>query len=397
MDNNKKTLGVGVRNITPQWALPLAGFAHRLDPIAEVASPLYLKCFYFTDGSVQTLIINADLIWWGNALVKEIKKAIGEKWGVAESSILLHGTHTHCGPQTSVEVSEELGKVDFSYLDFLKQEVLQGVADAYEDREEVVIDHFSYGVLEPSIHRRKSVEGMVHMLPNEAKKIDKTLQICGFYRTSSLSLKALWLFGECHPTVSDLTAVSSEYPGALTEFVEEHLPCETVAFFQGSCGDIRPALVCNGEFYKGTFAEIEQMGKETGQQILRGVEERIPQYQELDLASSWKKQPLFLQNGDKKELLIQRQQICKGFDLLAVNAEIVQDYRLQLVRDSLKDQRIWLLGYSNGMIGYIGTSEQILEGGYEGQEFCKYFNLPAPFMPDIERIVREELKNIVNK
>jgi hypothetical protein len=42
------------------------------------------------------------------------------------------------------------------------------------------------------------------------------------------------------------------------------------------------------------------------------------------------------------------------------------------------------LPYSNGMVGYVITDDQLAHGGYEAVESALYFGLPSPFAPGIE-------------
>lgn len=57
--------------------------------------------------------------------------------------------------------------------------------------------------------------------------------------------------------------------------------------------------------------------------------------------------------------------------------------------------RVLALGYSNGMIGYIPTQIQLMEGGYEAEEFIYYFGLPAPFHIKTEKEIQNAIENIL--
>ena len=54
------------------------------------------------------------------------------------------------------------------------------------------------------------------------------------------------------------------------------------------------------------------------------------------------------------------------------------------------------LPYSNGMIGYVPTADQLSEGGYEASESTKFFGLPAPFDPSLERRIREAVAALMD-
>lgn len=52
----------------------------------------------------------------------------------------------------------------------------------------------------------------------------------------------------------------------------------------------------------------------------------------------------------------------------------------------MKPRRTYVLGYSNSMVGYIPTADEIPVGGYE-IEIYYYVLAPAPFAPAVEKVV----------
>ena len=40
------------------------------------------------------------------------------------------------------------------------------------------------------------------------------------------------------------------------------------------------------------------------------------------------------------------------------------------------------------MIGYLATEEQLLEGGYESEDFIYYFGLPGKYSIEIDNIIK---------
>ncbi|NOU94986.1 hypothetical protein GC093_17410 [Paenibacillus sp. LMG 31456] len=82
--------------------------------------------------------------------------------------------------------------------------------------------------------------------------------------------------------------------------------------------------------------------------------------------------------------------IADGCSILAVNAEMSVHYGL-CVKQLLGDG-VMPVGYSNGMIGYVPTSAQIDEGGYEARDSTYYFGLPAPFAHEVEPLIYEAIK-----
>jgi hypothetical protein len=50
------------------------------------------------------------------------------------------------------------------------------------------------------------------------------------------------------------------------------------------------------------------------------------------------------------------------------------------------------VAYCNGLIGYIAPTRYFAEGGYEPDTSAQVYNLPAPFDPDIERIIQDSVR-----
>jgi hypothetical protein len=92
-------------------------------------------------------------------------------------------------------------------------------------------------------------------------------------------------------------------------------------------------------------------------------------------------------------LTLHRLDLAQQLSLLAVNAEMSVAYGLRL-RERTDD--VLPVGYSNGMIGYVTTAQQVIEGGYEPVDSSRYYALPAPFTTDAEAIVNAAIDNMVS-
>jgi hypothetical protein len=93
-------------------------------------------------------------------------------------------------------------------------------------------------------------------------------------------------------------------------------------------------------------------------------------------------------------LTIQRIDIAHEISLIAMSGEICCDYGLFIKR--LDPLRFLVpMGYSNGMVGYICPSRYFEEGGYEPFDSVKFFGLPAPFSPEIERLIKGAVRKLL--
>jgi hypothetical protein len=106
----------------------------------------------------------------------------------------------------------------------------------------------------------------------------------------------------------------------------------------------------------------------------------------------------FLEQPDKlkKKVLfeITKLTIADGLTFIAMNGEMVAEYGLFL---KSRSPDLVPLAYSNGMIGYVTTAEQLQEGGYEPIESVTYFGLPGPFDQAVEAKVKSQLMAIIDE
>jgi hypothetical protein len=211
------------------------------------------------------------------------------------------------------------------------------------------------------------------------------------------------------------------------ERVEQSLGENVVgAFLQGCCGDIRPALVNDGEFYRGHRMEVERFGIWLSEEVLRinslPMDELTPadlkskttvvllpfqlvptaseleeQADQTDIHGEWARL-LLLQPQRRQEsipLEITRLDLVKELSFVTFNAEMVVDYG-SFVKDA-SHGRMLPLGYTNGMIGYVPTKEQIFQGGYESRDAVPYFGLPSSFQPQIEDILCSAISQVIRE
>src|SRR5699024_7530947 len=68
---------------------------------------------------------------------------------------------------------------------------------------------------------------------------------------------------------TDENIISSEFIGICCEKLEELYPGVTVTYLQGFCGDVRPNLIKNSDFYRGSYNDLLSKGRELYQDVRR--------------------------------------------------------------------------------------------------------------------------------
>ncbi|MEI3605281.1 hypothetical protein SPD48_06210 [Pseudogracilibacillus sp. SE30717A] len=406
-------LGTNKIDITPELPINLAGFAHREGLTNEVENHLFIKTFYFKVKTTKIIMIVADLIWWGDQLVCELQNEIEDHFSIPKDHICFHATHNHSGPQTSLGFSKKLGEISSEFLDLLKKRVIISVEKAIKNIEKVSIERRT-GTSQLGIYRRKLVNNRIIMAPNEKVPNDNGLNTISF-KTEEGKVKAIWIHYSCHPTTTDANVISSEYPGVCCQIIEKYYPKATVAFLQGFCADVRPALVQDGAFYRGSLQHMKRIGECFAQEVLNVLmhgkkitikeklqienkelvlpfdDNSVNEYIPIELKEEWPK--IIKQNRQKKHVLhFQYIKLGENLSFIGCNAELSQAYGVFLKK---LENTILPLGYTNGMVGYVATKKQTEAGGYEPVDSIFYFGLPAMLALDTEEKINDTFKTII--
>jgi hypothetical protein len=423
-------LGCAKVDITPDFPIPLAGFAHRTGSFEQVDQKLFVRVFLFqqnfSDGSYErALLFSGDLLWWPEPRMKEWKRSLQERMGIKPEMVTFSATHTHSGPQTSGQFIGSLGSENKQYMSKLEQLVFAGVETAASDMEPVSISQ-GKGACGFAVNRRKKIDGRIEMAPNEQGPVDREVCVISFDRETSKDTKAVWMHYACHPTTTDANRISSEFAGTAAELVEAHYQDgTTVAFLQGCSGDVRPALIRDDRFFRGDNSHVHHFGSMLADEVIRILKgnkqkissgslsgktvrvelpfERIPDLEALELASKqsgivgeW---GAFMKNDPTRlkpfaELECSLISFSSHLSLLSMNAEMVGEYGRYI--KSISEGCTLPIAYSNGMIGYVPTALQLEEGGYEADESTYYFAMPSIFSKEIERKIKDSFDQLIN-
>lgn len=419
-------LGTSQVDITPPYPVMLAGFACRKGNFTGISHPLRLKTFYFSRkiSGHQAVMIIADLLWWGTDTVIRLKEEIEQQFGIKSEEIMFHATHNHSGPQCSELFTPSLGLADVGYLDFLVDRVLNGIQEAKDNLEPISVERGSTCVA-MGINRRKMVDGQMKMAPNEAGSCDDEVIVVRYFTTNGT--KAIMVHYNCHATTTADNQISDEFPGAAMRKVEEKLGGNvTAAYLQGCCADVRPNLVRDGEFYRGSDAEVAANGELLAKAVLAVLKKPMRHVTLGPLCVREKTVYLSVQSIPDPEVL-QKHLNCEGvmgewsrlltdhperlkpvlpltlsllqlsreLSFLGLSGEIVADYGIEL--KAKYGRTVLPLGYTNGMLGYVPTASQIPEGGYEVREAPYYFGAPGSFCSSVEKVLWEGIKGLLQQ
>ncbi|WP_158606566.1 neutral/alkaline non-lysosomal ceramidase N-terminal domain-containing protein [Paenibacillus ginsengarvi] len=425
-------IGSAKVDITPEQAVPLAGFAVRQNkPFEDVHSRLYLRALYLRerkeDGTVSNaVIVSADLLWWGSDRVPIIRQKLHERWGLEPAAIVLNGTHSHSGPQTSFVFHRLLGQADAGYVDFLENRLYEAIGQAERSAEPVALEK-GVASSDIGIQRRLYKNGKVAGGYNPDGPADPEVTVIRA-RTERGTTKAVIVHYTCHPVTTNVNRVSSEFTGAAMDKLETRLGGQTVCLFlQGACGDINIFKSSAPAELTDEYAIIDYFGSRLADTVsgvldaemrrlepavLKGTAceqplplKRLPGREQLEQMAAkgespydeWAVAMLAMLEERPQQLVLEmnRLDIAEGLSLLVMNAEVVVEYGLFLKERS--GGQILPVPYSNGMIGYVPTKKQIGYGGYEPVLSTYYFHMPSTFEESIEETIRARIGEIVRE
>jgi neutral ceramidase len=82
--------------------------------------------------------------------------------------------------------------------------------------------------------------------------------------------------------------------------------------------------------------------------------------------------------------------------LIALGGEVVVDYAIRL-RKEFPEHPLFLIGYSNDVMGYIPSLRVLREGGYEGGGSMMFYLRPGPWAEGVEEMIVEKVHLLVRQ
>ena len=392
--------GIAKIDITPTENLYMGGYdeSGRPGPSDGVYGKIYIRALVFDDNHNKVVFIETDIVDFPSDDYVSIEKLISSQTGIPVKNIILGCVHNHAAPYP-----DERNK-NSNWSKQLNNKIVSAVNNAIADLEPVKIGGGT-GKSNIAMNRRKKMEDTTSYLSfdennssqsygkyktDEPVKIREMAGVCrlgnnplgaiddevGILRIDKITgePKAVFVNYACHGTSLGCrnNKISPEWNGHMLEYIEKVIPGVTGIFAQGAAGDINPRFVGGLDGYKDNLKKTEELGYEIGKEVVKVFSDIITA------------QPI---NAQIK--LVHRDITCPR-----KYAAVVEDFRnttLDIPVTAIKiDQFIWvtfpgelfheigkniktmthtrfpfIVGYSNGSLGYLPTQQSHSEGGYE--------------------------------
>lgn len=376
--------------ITPPVGIDLSGYGLREQPSLGIHDDLFLRALFLEQGKEQLLWLHCDLIGVEQNRVRALRKRMLKELNLTEHQILISTTHTHAGPAT--RRVRGCGDIDPAYLDLLDQYLLEAARNAVMKTDEVTL-WFAEGQCYLGIDRRAT--STAHM--------DPVLPVIAFRRQDGTFSAVLANYAMHNVALSSNNRlISADMAGIGASYACVQLRGNPVIFVtNGACGNINPPKQSDD------FTAAEQFGKELGSNIVELVH-RAERTRDTELASIMEtvKIPLAVLSADEVEreyryILDAYSSVFPG-DFHDVQMKAWREETLALIdkghpRDYIESdlqalrigparfaaigaevfsrmadelraavgRHTYVIGYSNGLVGYLPFEEAYAEGGYE--------------------------------
>jgi hypothetical protein len=359
------------------------------------------------------IIISADIVWFTEKLVENLRNSITEIIKIDQSNIVFCASHTHGSPffkpnvlfnQSLDVVSIYLEKKIFSlFKEVIKYKPIS--VDAIFEIKKA--SDLSINRRRKSLQFKKYPFFIMQSLPNKIKKIDNVINIIKFIRQDNKAIECILVKYTCHPVSDPEKTVGADYPGYLRSYLNEKL-INNLIFLQGFCGDIRPKLIKKNKTFKDKI--IKLLIGDRFRKSVNGDSENIAKTLSTIITNNSKVVTKFNSNlaiksksinfflpldnnsySDKRlEITIW---IWDKICFLFISAEVLSSYRFK----NIDGFYIINVGYSNGMLGYLPTVNDIKNGGYEVDKSRPFFGLNERVSEKAEELIKTKIYTEIRK
>ena len=410
-------IGVAKKCINPTgFSVHLSGFANPKRQYTGVWNDTWVRAMVLQDDNTTLALVGCDLLHVNSTRLQAIGPKILKKTGIPLDNILFNACHTHSMPAVA-ENNRILDDYDAEYIDFLYEQVVSALCEAYENLEEGALEYAFAPFPGYAINRRRIVDGKCEFYPNPD----------GIIRENALILRAV-CNGQtkgiltkftCHASTIGENTAHGDWPGYACNCMEEQNPGAVALYMQGCCGDLRPCVVENPDdlyhtdFREGRYEDVANMGSafaRLAQKTMAG--EMTPVTGGLSVKKLHFMLPLQPQPpmsayddvpGENYQLTIFKAFMRKNYDtyptespsslqridlgdkltIIGIEGEPVVEYEYHMDR-IFPDRDVVTLGYSNGAMNYIPVERMFAEGGYESLESAPYY-FTLPWDTSVER------------
>ena len=423
--------GVAKSVITPKEPIWMAGYGGRTKPGEGALHDLYVRVLALEDSKGQRgIILASDTLGISKPIYDEVSRRLKEQFNLDRSQIMLHGSHTHCGPvlrsalyDTYPLDAAEIQRIE-KYSDWLTEEIVSTIGRALQDLRPAILSR-GVGSADFGVNRRTNREPDVPMLREQnllVGPVDHTVPTLAV-RDPNGKLIAVAFAYACHNTTLAFQQWCGDYAGFAQYDLEAKHPGAVALFCMGCGADQNPLprrTVELAEAYgKRLSSAVDAVLMQpqdrvaptlrTSHEFVQLTMDGLPKTEGLlkmaaagpSHSQRWAARILKLIESKADIPLVYPYPVTVwklGDDQvwIALGGEVVVDYAHRLKAEH--GERAWVTAYANDVMAYIPSKRVLLEGGYEGQSSMMVYGLPTDrWVDDIEERIASAVVRLVGQ
>jgi hypothetical protein len=227
--NSSWLVGIARRKITPSFDVELAGLGYYLNRTGQrVRDDLTTTALVIESQLGGCAAFAAlDLLYADETFVQNVREKAAAQTGISPQAICINCSHSHNAP-TAAYV-RGLGEMNADYIQFVAQQAIDAIIQAWRERQPATLRVEGGEVKNYTFNRTREngpVDTCLSVL--RADTLDGKPLAVAFNFHSHLTAHL----------ETDLRAISRDWPGEVINQIETALPGATAIYLQGTCGDV---------------------------------------------------------------------------------------------------------------------------------------------------------------
>jgi hypothetical protein len=242
-------IGFGKADITPRIGVELCGFGPYIQRRSvAVRDRLWARAMAVEQGGYRLALVSCDLVGVSADITRRVRELASEQIGLPPECLMVHGTHTHSGPNTGGYTG--WGEADAPYLEILPQRIARACVEAVANLQEAQLRYAETPCVGIGLNREYDNDAppLADVLredwrPAKPDLTDTTCHVLKIEAAGSM-IGFASSFG-CHPVVccSQTHSIHGDYCGVATNLLERECPGSVGLFLQGAQGDVNSCVV----------------------------------------------------------------------------------------------------------------------------------------------------------
>lgn len=428
--------GTAKANITPDKAMWMAGYGNRNRPAEGTLHDLWIRVLAVQDADGHTgIVLSSDTLGISQSIYNNTCRSLKEKFDLDPAQIMLHSSHTHCGPVLRGALYDiyplddaQLQMID-EYSTKLEQQIVDAVGEALSRLVPAKLSA-AQGTATFAVNRRNNREGDVPKLREAGElkgPVDHDVPVLAVHTADNKLLAVVFGYA-CHNTNLSFYQWAGDYAGFAQYELEAVHPDAVAMFYMGCGADQNPIPRRTVELARGyglrLAAAVERVLAEPMNDLDASLQTELEMIT-LELGAEPTREFLatlaaagttyrnrwaarLLKEVDSGQPLertypypLQAWRLGGEQLWITMGGEVVVDYALGFKQQYGPDT--WVAGYCNDVMAYIPSLRVLDEdkppgSGYEGNTSMMVYGRAAErWADDVEERIAECMERLVQK